>query len=72
MVARAGQRGLEQGGAEGMARVMLAERRRLYAEGLSSAYELAQAHALADESAAALSGLQLAFDRADRLGFRLS
>ncbi|HEX2886255.1 tetratricopeptide repeat protein, partial [Vineibacter terrae] len=63
MVARAGQRGLEQGAAEGMAQAMLAERRRLYAEGLSSAYELAQAHALAGERAAALAGLQLAFER---------
>ncbi|WP_178130502.1 tetratricopeptide repeat protein [Reyranella sp. CPCC 100927] len=61
--ALAGQRGLEQGGPAAMAAAMLAERKRLHGAGTSSTYDLAQAHALTGDGAAALAGLRLAFER---------
>lgn len=61
--ALAGQRGFEQGGPAAMAQAMLAERKKLYRDGKSGAYELAQVQALAGDSAAAVGCLSQAFER---------
>ncbi|TWT11619.1 tetratricopeptide repeat protein [Reyranella sp. CPCC 100927] len=60
---QAGQRGLDLGGPAAMSRAMLAERKALYHEGKSGAYELAQAQALAGNGAAAVDSLRQAFER---------
>jgi len=61
--ALAGQRGLDEGGPAAMAQAMLAARKQLQGEGKSLTYDLAQAHALAGDGAAALNCLRRAFER---------
>ncbi len=62
-VALAGQQGFERGGRAGMATAMLAERRRPGAQSAATAYELAEAHALAGNGPAAIGHLRLAVER---------
>ena len=62
-VGQAGQDAFERGGPTAMAQAMRAERKKLYRDGKSAAYEMAQAEALAGDPAAAVNYLRQAFER---------
>lgn len=62
-IASAAERGLAAGGRRGMLKAMLTEKRRLYAEGGVSAFELAGAYAAIGDGGEALSLLRASVDR---------
>ncbi len=61
-IVKAGEKGFNRGQGRGMFESMLEEQKKLYAEGLLPAYDLAQTYAFLGNKSEALAYLQLAYD----------